>query len=545
MSFIKQSTDSAREAFLAMPMQSRVITVMLAIAIALGLGLLVQSDKAADTEYLLGGQSFDLQELAAAEKAFSQAGLSDWKREGQRILVPTSSKSEYYSAMGESSALPMSMQNRVQDAIDKTTVFDSNDLRQSREAVAKEQELADTIMKFPDIRLAKVDHDRGERLGLGRNTPQSCSIFVQPNGFNAIPHHLRENILNLVQSAYAGLAADEIMLVDANGTSTSAINEDDPMLRKQREAETWIEGKVRKLLIEYPAKIAVTAEIDPTMDVEKTVLTYDAEPTNLQTKSRKIESATNRPIAQGVPGAVPNAIGNRAASIDETQEIAKIKEDERETQGVAGQQYENSKLASLQVKKVKVSVGLPSSFYERELIREKMRKDPTLTAEAARLFQESDLEDFKAKINRQLKMAISPLLPAVASGGDPLPLVTIWESSDAPIAEPAQQKTAELALAWLASSWQTMALIGLGVFALLVARSAAKGINGGSTPPEFVEGFGLELPAPPVEEDESEDEESDTMTITGESLKDELMGLVDSNPEVAANVLRGWVSGAA
>ena len=48
---------------------------------------------------------------------------------------------------------------------------------------------------------------------------------------------------------------------------------------------------------------------------------------------------------------------------------------------------------------------------------------------------------------------------------------------------------------------------------------------------------------PPEEEEDEEDAER--MTITGGSLKEELLHLVEDNPEVAANVIRGWVGDAA
>ena len=52
------------------------------------------------------------------------------------------------------------------------------------------------------------------------------------------------------------------------------------------------------------------------------------------------------------------------------------------------------------------------------------------------------------------------------------------------------------------------------------------------------------ITAPPPEVVDSDDE-GDSMTITGGTLKDELLLLVESNPEVAANVIRGWVGEAA
>ena len=82
----------------------------------------------------------------------------------------------------------------------------------------------------------------------------------------------------------------------------------------------------------------------------------------------------------------------------------------------------------------------------------------------------------------------------------------------------------------------------------MVARGAAKAVSGDGTPRDFSEGFGLELPAP--SEPEKADDEvvglgADAMEITGGSLQDELVALVESNPEVAANVIRGWVGEAA
>ena len=540
MSFIKESTDQAREAFVSMPMQSRVITVMLGAAIAIGLAFLVKGDGTQGTEFLFGGQSFSAQELAATERAFSRSGLSDWKREGQRILIPSDSKSEYLSALEDSSTLPMSMHSRVQDAIDAGTVFDSSDLRASREKVAKAQELAATIMSFPEIRMAKVEYDRGERVGLGRKTPQSCSVFVQPDGSSPLPRGRITAITELIKASYAGMSSDDVKVIDANATSTSSLVDDnDPMLRKQQETEQSIEQKVRSLLAAYPAKVAVTAEIDPTMDIEKWTRKIDAEPTNLFSKSRKIESTTNRQPTGGVPGTGPNATTVRSGSVDETFQATKTKEDQRESQGVAGEQIENSRLASLQVKQVTVTVGLPISFYQRQHTEEKLRENPTLARADIPPMNDTDFENLKSKTEKSIQEAVTPLLPPVAPGADMFPLVTVWEFPDAPEVEAPAPQTAKVALTWLANSWQSVALVCLGLIALLVAKSAAKG-GGGSAPTEFSEGFGLELPQPPAAVAASA-EDDDSMTITGGSLKDELLTLVEGNPEVAANVIRGWV----
>ena len=544
MSLLKQSTEQARDVFTSMPVQSRVISIMLVAAIAIGLAFLVRGEHSVGKDTLFGGQSFGEQELAAIEMAFSRASLNDWEREGRRIKIPRENKAEYLAALEESSNLPMTLRSSVQDAINATTVFDSSDLRLAREMHAKEQDLGNKIAALPEVRWASVEYDRGERRGLARATPQSASVMVQPEGTGALSRQRIMAIKELIRGSYAGMSGDDVVVIDTNSSSSSSLtDEQDPLLRKQQEAEAWFEQKVRRQLVGYPARVAVFAEIDPTMEVETTSLKYDAEPTNLSTKTRKIESSTSQPPNRGVPGAVPNAIGNRAASLAENIETTKSKEDERESNGVAGQQYENSRLAALQVKKVRVSVGVPESYYESVHITQEMKKDPSLAASDVKPMAPTDLERLRAETEKDIRAAVTVLLPEVSAGANPDPLVEVWDYPDLPVPAPPEPDTTAIALTWLAGSWQTIALVMLGLVALLVARSAAKG-GGSTSPTEFREGFGLEIPTPPPELVENEDD-GEKMTITGGSLKDELLTLVEGNPEVAANVIRGWVGEAA
>ncbi|MFK8112577.1 MAG: beta-cystathionase [Rubripirellula sp.] len=541
MNFFKESSDQAREAFAAMPMQSRIISVMLVAAIVIGLAFLVRGDTSSKQTVLFGGQSFGEQELASMEMAFSNAGLNDWQREGRRIMIPSESKSEYLAALQDAASLPLALRSKVHEAFTATSIFESSDFRNAREMHAKEQDLGRKIALFPDVRWASVEYDRGERRGLSSTRPQSASVVVQPEGSFSLPRSRISTIQDMIRGSYAEMTVDDVVVIDTNSsTSSTALGDEDPVLRKQRETEARIEQKVRSLLIGFPAQIAVRAEIDPTMDHQKTILKFDADPTNLVTKQRKIETTNSTQPNQGVPGTAPNAIGNRSASIAESVETSKTKEDERESSGVAGQQYENSRMASLQVKSIRVSVLLPTSYYETVFTQDALKKNPD---DPVPDFDDVELEKLRAKTERNIQDAITVLLPEVSAGASTDPLVVVNDYPDLPMPEVAGSDTGKMALTWLSESWQTIALIMLGLFALLVARSAAKG-TGDSTPTEFREGFGLELPAPPPEPEVSE-EDSDEMTITGGTLKQELVTIVEGNPEVAANVIRSWIGEAA
>ncbi len=209
---------------------------------------------------------------------------------------------------------------------------------------------------------------------------------------------------------------------------------------------------------------------------------------------------------------------------------------------MAGQQFESSKLADLQVKTIRVSIMLPTSYYEKLNIQNEFLRNPAQKREDV-VLDDATLEGLRVKTEKKIQEIVSPLLPQVAAGADPVSLVTVRDAPQLPVTEQPEELATSQALSWLAESWQTLALVFLGFVALLVARSAAKS-TGNASPSDFQEGFGLEMPGPPPSEQDVVDE-AERMTITGGSLKDELLHLVEDNPEVAANVIRGWVGDAA
>ena len=543
MNFFKQTSDQARNAFTSMPMQSRIISVMLVVAIGIGLAFLVRGTEANSTTYLFGGRSFGEPELDAIELAFSKAGLNDAQREGRRIKLPRSDKSAYLSALADSSTLPMTLQSSVQDALNATSVFDSSDLMDARLQAARAEDLAKRIAMFPEVKTASVVYDQGERRGLSQTRPQTASVIITPEGIAPLPRYRMLAIRDLVKAAYAGMNSDDVEVQDTNGDRVSSMDVDeDPMLKKQQETEAIYKQKIRSALIAYPATIEVSADIDPTMETEKTTLSYDADGTTISTQSRKIESFNNRKPNAGVPGTIPNGIGNRPVSIADEIESTKLSDKQDAIEKVAGEQYQNLRIAPLKVKSISATVGLPRSYFKSVYLQEELEKDPAKTLADVAPMSEEAFEKLKTKTFKTIESAVSRLLPPQQAGDDRTSLVQTFVTPDLPTEPPPATDTTKVALTWLAESWQSVALIFLALIALIVARSAAR--STGDTPPaEFREGFGLELPKPPAEPERADDQ--DTMTITGGDLKDELVKIVEGNPEVAANVIRSWIGEAA
>jgi flagellar M-ring protein FliF len=434
----------------------------------------------------------------------------------------------------------------VQEAIDKASPFESSEQRIARELHAKAQDLGARISTFPDVRWASVEYDRGERTGLSRARRQSASVVVSPEGSEPLTKARINMIKELIRGSYAGMSAEEVVVIDTNASHVSGVGDDeDPMLKKRREEEAAYEQKVLHALVGYgPIRVAAHAELDPTMGVEKASMKFDAERTTLQEYSKKIDSQAVRQGARGVPGAAPNAIGNRSATIEEPEQSSKSKQDEREASGVAGQQYELSKMAALQVRRVRVSVFLPSSYYDKVMVQDFLRENPGKIA--ADMPQPTPLQwqQKRADTEDKIKAAVTPLLPMPPAGEDPFPLVTVSDYPDLPEPPAASGGTPSQALTWLSQSWPTLAMLGLALLAILAARSVLLGA-GNESAAGFDDGFGLELPVSDKKDGGASEDDPTGMHITGGSLKDELQKMVEKNPEVAANVLRTWLTDAA
>lgn len=538
--------DQFRNIFNSMPIPSRVIAGLLVVMIVLALGFLVRGGTVQKHEYLLGGKLLDEKDIDAAELAFGSAGLTGWERESRRLKIPVDQRSAYLAALEQSSALPMSLRTHIQSAIDSSTPFESSEQRIARVMHAKEQDLSDNITKFSDIRSANVTYDEGERMGLSRGRPQSASVVVQPEGLQPLSQARIQMVKEMIRASFAGMSVDDVQVTDTNSSvMPGSGDDDDPLSKKQREKESYYEQKIRSHLAGYgQIHVKTFAEIDPTMGVEKASLTYAEQPTTLSETSRKKEVETSSPIPGGVPGAQPNTISNRPAKIDATARTSKSKEDERTSNKVAGQNYETTRIAGLPVKRIRVSIGLPTSYYRKVWAEEFLISNPDKPADEAPAMSKDELQKLRDQTKLAIQSAVTPLLPEVSAGEDRFPLVEVWDFPDLPSREIVTSGTSQAALTWLAESWQTIAMIVLAGMALLVARGAMKSIGGDANPAGFSEGFGLELPAPPAPPLEVEGK-NEQMEITGGSLKQELVGLVEGNPEVAANVIRSWIGEAA
>ncbi|WP_164102882.1 beta-cystathionase [Candidatus Laterigemmans baculatus] len=545
----QETVNKLRDSFLQMPLPTRVIGVAMVAVIAIGLWMLSASIGSEDSlERLFGGEVLTDDEITKIQAALSAAELRDWQVEHNRISVPSQYKDRYIRAISEADALPLHTRTFVDDVQKSTGPWELNSHRLDRQAHAKERDLGRRIAEFPSVLRASVEHSVLDK-GFAGNHRQSASVVVNPVGSDPLPPHMIRKIKEMVRASYAGMEADDVVVTDVNAHGVGEEDSDSPLFQARVRWEQFYFRKAHQVLAGFgPLSIDATVEIDPTMDSETASLQYDAQPTTLQEQSAQLSIESSRPLPGGVPGVASNAYGNRPAAIDPAPpQTSKTTQRNEALKKVAGEQYEISRTASLQPKRLSFSVGVPESYYEKIWRDDFFRSNPEASAADLKPMTPEDRGRLKLATVEEIKTALSPMLLSVSAGEDPFPLIEVWDHRDLP--EPAVEAptTAAQTLTWLANSWQTLALFGLGVLALLVARGVAKA-GPGLPRPDFEEGFGLEIPKPaPAEENPLPVDmpPSPRLTVTGQHLKDELSQVVGANPEAAASVLRSWLDASA
>ena len=111
---------------------------------------------------------------------------------------------------------------------------------------AKEGELARTIVSSPHVNMARVHIASTGSNPFQRSVTPTASVSVTPNGAGLTPQQAKA-IRFLVASAVAGLSADDVAVIDANGALVGAADDTTPSAGSDDKAQL-LKQKVERLL---------------------------------------------------------------------------------------------------------------------------------------------------------------------------------------------------------------------------------------------------------------------------------------------------------
>ena len=563
MNQLNQFFQQMRTLFAGMTPQSRLMAVLLTAGIVISCFFLVQgySNGTGTTVYLFDGQPLSDPQLDKIEIALSVGSLRRYERVGNRIRVPAAAKDEYYKAISVGKAIPEGMGGAVEAGLSGTGFLESTKMTESRIAVAKNKDLANNLKQMNQYILdANIMHDV-VREGFSAERKQVASIAIKTKSGKPLTHNQKEGIVAYIEKSYAGLKRKDIALLDLSDSRTMIAN-DDPTSKAttqyyetKRAREDELRSRAELLLADYgDIRLDVSVDLDTTLTELTEQLNYNEKPTNIVSTTSKKDAKSKRPIPSGRPGAEPNVTSNERATLSD--QTSDSKETIENLKNVTGNTLTRIEKAGLQTKRALFTVVVPFSYYRKAALHRWQELNPGKPISEAPEFKEPELKTVIADTQLSIQNKLTPLLPPGLPGEDKNPKVSVDYYYDLPVPEMAGPTLSQKAIAWLAQSWQTMALMGLVGVALMSLRSFAKTAPG-SNDGDFERGFDLPLDdATDIDLSSLTDEESDLfvekpdneptaprLRTSGGEMKSDLTTLVRENPDAAATLLRNWISG--
>ena len=460
-------------------------SVLLIVAVLIVGGMFTLSGKRSreSTVPLFGGRTLSEIELDQIELAFSTAGLNQWKREPNRVYVPSATRHQYLATLQQESALPFALRSRVEDALNEGNLFESDATKRRRHQHARAQDLGSKISAFDDIRWASVEYDEQISGAFNQNIIRSASVVLFPNDGEPLSQSRVRMIQEFVRGAYAGMTAEDVVVTDVSAEkSFTGIN--DLEYHRVRQAENDFEQKITRLLSGY-GNVRVAA----------TVLNYVPEPDPTSS------------------GAAPEK-----ESVDSEYRI-------------------------------QVSIGVPESHLHERWLNQIRATDTS--SETPALPTKEALDLVQQETAKDICDAVCPVLGIVRDGAEES--IRVWRFTDSVIAAVETKRSEQSGgTAWL--KWTEpisenpillASLTGIAICTLIISALAVR-LRLRSM--KIANELSATLSGQTVEDairTTAGGDRNESSTEEPSTLREDLAELVESNPELAAQIIHGWIAKAA
>ena len=553
MDFLNKAYEQTSQLFVSMTPAAKITSGLLMTVIIISLAFLFRGQTDSADAYLFGARPLTSGEVSSMTGAFAKAGLNDWENEGNRIRVPRGKRHVYLAALVEGSALPQDAGSAWREMFTEQSPFETRKTKELRAKYALTQDLGYTIRALTGIEDASVVLSETEAAGFPPRVERRAVITVNATGTRQLEPLQIKQVRDTV--AYgAGIDPHNIVVSDKNAGRSyagppkagTAEAEQSIFAERVRQREEDIRTKIEKHLEMYPgATVAVRVELDEKLRTETESVKVDEKPTALNVTETTVDERSTSAPNTGRPGAEPNGLGNRPATV--TGNITETSKNETVStqQSAAGFTVDRTVNAGLLEKRVTVSIGIPRTHFTKIW----HQRNPVAAGDTPKLPDAAALTEIETEIKTSIENAVILLIPPAPKGEDSFPRVRVTPFDDLPIAEITSPGFMQSAGSWFAANWQTVAMFALAFFAVYFLRSMIRSAQ--DTALEDAETKRLAIERAAELAADGEEEESDTdefgnslrsrFQTTGRGLRDELTELVREDPDAAASVLQNWI----
>lgn len=365
-----------------MTVPARLSSILLLLVCASCFAWLTLVPPVDDQVFILGLLSPD--EVRDVEVALGAASLNDFQVvNDRRIRVPRDEKAKYLQALQESDAIPDQWSEQANRWLDGG-VFEPASVRRSKQEAERERAFAKYLEALPQIDLAAVEIDQLQG-SFGQESRFVCSIQVQRQGAS-VESWVLKNIARHATKHFAGLTLDGVSIMDI-GTgnlfepSSMGLAADNPLLLAQMEWEEHYRTTLAELLSQYgEVRVGVSVQLDPTLKETSQVTRFEPDGMAIESIVNR-SSTTYRPVAQhrsqlqlgaNLPQALQAnesespGVETSAAEAEVAERLVADREDATErTTKQYGHQRTTTQVAGFVPKSIKLSIGIPESYYRK------------------------------------------------------------------------------------------------------------------------------------------------------------------------------------
>lgn len=528
MDGIKQTFQQFADFFMAKPGSQRFAMVVITLAVAGAFGFLIFRKTTGRYVPASLGKSFSSEEMGNAQGILRTKGLTDFREEGGKLLVPRGDVDRYNAALLEEGGLPDGWPSELQKQRDKSGWFPSARQSKAGEKIALAKELRRIIRALPDVADGSVVWAASEprRFG-GKNPKVTATVTLKPKPGREIPMRLVQSLRVAVANMVPDLKQNDVTVLDLGAGISHAMDEDDPH-------GGWRTALIKEHTQRFVKKIERQLSFIPGV-----LVTVDVKLENTDsrlTKSRKIDPKGNVVSAEktssrnddrtsqptkaeaGVASNQPMSLKNKGGNMEKRTVV------EKDATSTYRQSFQDTyeQFAPAMIKATQVSIAIPENYFAK-------------VAEKAKAAAEGEGTGQQAAPNRQQIIQDIKTMVATGIGSDPTD-----GKVDVRTFVPIDPDMPELESSWLDSAgtavnqWGSAGMLGLfAIWALWMLRKNMPAVTVAEANPLLAEQNEPEVQA--AVEDIAPPEPT---------RREKLQSSVRDNPEMAAAVLNQWLKSA-
>ena len=235
----------------------RITAIAVLAASTLGF-VLFRNRSASDWQPVANGREFTTAELTAVQTAWRQAGLTEYRRDARKLLVPSAHMAQYTVAIPKSERSQDAADNERSQPLLRANPFTSHEQFEQLKDHALRTTVERQLKVIPAIADAEVNWARGKgRSAFSAHSKVTATISVLPRaGFDLTPE-LAQSLRTAVAGMIPDLNAEDIVVLDQS-TGFAMTDDSDPLIveqirsRQQVRAARQLESRIATAIAHVP-----------------------------------------------------------------------------------------------------------------------------------------------------------------------------------------------------------------------------------------------------------------------------------------------------